>query len=807
MKDPGLLQGSSCSVMPGSPTRDQDELPTRALETTHEDASSDTRPKLPGACSRCVKLSELISNSLDDLPPGFDDISSDAPGFIKVANLGKTYRTHMQFQDRPTSPGLLVQACQKVGLFQPTCNLCVMLSMSRPVWEEETCLDELRLMRLNALLLFPLVGVYRERFQRHGYGPLLRQSPLYLSVIPEMSTLQGLTNSYLGDMGSRRGYPAIYRRGHLPKAAYLPSLVQPRFDAGLACKWLDYCKDNHQGLCLPRLSMLSGLCLIHCRSRTVVAAPEDAEYVALSYCWGQPEPRRPWFQWWSGEISTEFPVAEDNRNPAHGGIHSCLPLDVPTVISDAMLVTISLGFSYLWVDRYCIDQTNSDKYKQINQMDSIYQRAELTIITAAGEDPSYGLPGVSLRARQRQLACSAGDIDIISTMQHPHNAIKTSAWYTRGWTFQEGILSRRRLVFTDEQVYYECDSMYCYESIIGDLDSLHEEDKTRFKDILKGGLFGRRSGLDGFSQSSWGPQQYESLLHKLIEQYTERVLTYDSDSLNAFSGILRSFERSPLFISSIWGVTIRRTEDSAGGDEASFVAGLSWRFDIWLRGDGRSPNRRRKGFASWSWCGWTGGVCFQWLPSRSSLHSLALEDGDGVLLSPTEYVSKARLCQAIDPSPPVLRITGHVLPPSAIVKRFEQSQSDPSKLHSRVEIFGFSPWVGISMIDEEEYESIGAGGSRRCVWVGDNGKKISGRILNFLVLEPLHGDNWRRVGSIYLHLDMKDMVEISFEDQIDKAMAERFWKSWVDHEFHRPIPQNEVERYVAELPTQSFRVM
>ncbi|KAK2757157.1 tol protein [Colletotrichum kahawae] len=755
MTDPGPLQGSSCSVVPGSPTRDQDELPTRALETTDEDASSDTRPKLPGACSRCVKLSELIRNSLDDLPPGFDDISSDAPGFIKVANLGKTFRT--QFQDRPTSPGLLVQACQKVGLFQPTCNLCVMLSMSRPVWKEETCLDELRLMRLNALLLFPLVGVDRERIQRDGDGPL-RQSPLYLSVIPEMSTLGLMSNSYLGDMGSERGYPAIYRWGHLPKAAYLPSLVQPRFDAGLACKWLDYCKENHRGLCLPRLSMLSGLCLIHCRSRTVVAAPEDAEYVALSYCWGQPEPRRPWFQWWSGEISTEFPVAEDNRNPAHGGIHSYLPLDVPTVISDAMLVTISLGFSYLWVDRYCIDQTNSDKYKQINQMDSIYQRAELTIIAAAGEDPSYGLPG-------------------------------TSAWYTRGWTFQEGILSRRRLVFTDEQVYYECDSMYCYESIIGDLDSLHEEDKTRFKDVLKGGLFGRRSGLDGFSQSSWGPQRYESLLHKLIEQYTERMLTYDSDSLNAFSGILRSFERSPLFISSIWGVTIRRTEDSAGGDEASFVAGLSWRFDIWLRVDGRSPNRRRKGFPS------------------CSLHSLALEDGDGVLLSPTEYVSKARLCQAIDPTPPVLRITGHVLPPSAIVKRFKQSQSDPSKLDGRVEIFGFSPWVGISMIDEDEYESIGAGGSRRCVWVGDNGKKISRRILNFLVLEPLHGDNWRRVGSIYLHLDMKGMVENLFEDRIDEAMAERFWKSWVDHEFHRPIPQNEVERYIAELPTQSFRVI
>lgn len=77
--------------------------------------------------------------------------------------------------------------------------------------------------------------------------------------------------------------------------------------------------------------------------------------------------------------------------------------DVPTdttaqVIEDAMTVTKELGPRYLWIDKYCIIQDDLQiKMEQIRNMDAVYDRAEVTIIAAAGEDGSFGLPGVSSR--------------------------------------------------------------------------------------------------------------------------------------------------------------------------------------------------------------------------------------------------------------------------------------------------------------------------------------------------------------------------------------------------------------------------
>jgi hypothetical protein len=50
--------------------------------------------------------------------------------------------------------------------------------------------------------------------------------------------------------------------------------------------------------------------------------------------------------------------------------------------------------------------------------------------------------------------------------------IKGSLWNTRGWTFQ-GLSSRRRLVFTGSEVYFQCQSMHFMERISLPLEELH----------------------------------------------------------------------------------------------------------------------------------------------------------------------------------------------------------------------------------------------------------------------------------------------------------------------------------------------
>jgi hypothetical protein len=43
--------------------------------------------------------------------------------------------------------------------------------------------------------------------------------------------------------------------------------------------------------------------------------------------------------------------------------------------------------------------------------------------------------------------------------------IKDSIWNSRGWTFQEALLSQRCLVFCANQVYFTCNGMTCRDAM------------------------------------------------------------------------------------------------------------------------------------------------------------------------------------------------------------------------------------------------------------------------------------------------------------------------------------------------------
>lgn len=91
------------------------------------------------------------------------------------------------------------------------------------------------------------------------------------------------------------------------------------------------CINNHKQ-CRPQpCDSLRDLKVIDCYERTVVLAPESCQFVALSYVWGQP----------TQEAETidrpQFPTLIDL---------------LPRTVEDSIVTTITLGFRYLWVDRY-----------------------------------------------------------------------------------------------------------------------------------------------------------------------------------------------------------------------------------------------------------------------------------------------------------------------------------------------------------------------------------------------------------------------------------------------------------------------
>lgn len=90
-----------------------------------------------------------------------------------------------------------------------------------------------------------------------------------------------------------------------------------------------------------------------------------------------------------------------------------------------------------------------------------------------------------------------------------------------------------------------------------------------------------------------------------IAAFTERKLTHESDILNAFTGILKVYARADPPVYSYWGVpilpsTFRRPGEPPYTLTQGFLSGLCWQ--------SMRPGRRRPGFPSWSWVGWTGTV-------------------------------------------------------------------------------------------------------------------------------------------------------------------------------------------------------
>ncbi|KAE9373712.1 hypothetical protein N431DRAFT_465989 [Stipitochalara longipes BDJ] len=218
-------------------------------------------------------------------------------------------------------------------------------------------------------------------------------------------------------------------------------------------------------------------------------------------------------------------------------------------------------------------------------MDLIYQKSEVTTV-ALGADPTYGLPGVGERPRLGQECLQLGNYLLISSLVDPRYYIDASTWTDRGWTYQEALLSRRRLVFTDEQVYYECYSMHCCEALDFHLRIMHTQSLQMFKKPFCAG------------------ENYRAV--------PERG-GHPSDILNGILGILRAYEKSIHRVRHFFGIPllpppvgmtcqISRKESSPWNSQMGFALGLCWD----LEDQNHSPSYRRPGFPSWSWTGWSG---------------------------------------------------------------------------------------------------------------------------------------------------------------------------------------------------------
>lgn len=186
-----------------------------------------------------------------------------------------------------------------------------------------------------------------------------------------------------------------------------------------------------------------------------------------------------------------------------------------------------------------------------------------------------------------QPCATVGAHILTSLMADPSVLIEESIWMSRGWTYQEALCSRRRLIFTDQYVYYECAEASWSETC--DL----ERSWSAFN-IFTTGL----------------PGKYPWKVLTYIAAYSRRQLTYESDALNGILGIFRLLEEEPRHpVSHLWGVPILPCVEKHSNGQAvranrsmtdRFISGLCW--------TSATPGRRRAQFPTWSWTGWTGNI-------------------------------------------------------------------------------------------------------------------------------------------------------------------------------------------------------
>ncbi|KAM7218352.1 heterokaryon incompatibility domain containing protein [Rhypophila decipiens] len=347
--------------------------------------------------------------------------------------------------------------------------------------------------------------------------------------------------------------------------------VPNEVDVQMVAGWIDKCRKEHGQNCKDSYlaighhpSTTPGFLVIDVVQKCLTPIHKtDAEYVALSYVWGK-----------SNLVTTSKSNVDLFRT---AGAFDRVRL--PPTIRDALDMTARLGYRFLWVDALCIVQDDeTTKPHLIDSMDAIYGRASLTLVAASGQHAATGLL-CGKRSRVDDINHPSGFLTAyissdlsLAVLPFFDGELMHCPHAQRGWTYQEGCLSPRCLVFLNGLVYFVCRVNVWREDMMVESDD--------FLPFEGANVLGR-------TQSDSPLGRYGD--H--VRAFASRNLTYQSDVLNAFSGIERALARN-MGNTKVW----------FGLPGAAFDWALLWRPP-----PGRSLDRR-SGFPSWSWAGWVGDV-------------------------------------------------------------------------------------------------------------------------------------------------------------------------------------------------------
>lgn len=311
----------------------------------------------------------------------------------------------------------------------------------------------------------------------------------------------------------------------VPRRRHPFELTSCRLNYALVNEWLHICVEEHNGMCRQATDFkrkMLRLRLIDVLRRQIKIVDDVKPYVALSYVWGD-KAKQDTIDFWQA-ISPNARCID-------------LPETLPQTIEDAITFTGTIKLQYLWVDAYCINQTDANELQaQIANMHLVFECALLTIAAVDGRDTDAGLCGISRnfkQFRQPRVTIEYGEF-MATYVQAVWLRQGLSPWETRGWTLQEMVLSRRVLFFNENYV-----SMRCHNEFFHDLLEIDSQPGRPYFEQCD----------NYFWENGFAIRPYDvnwSFLHYdiLVANYTRRIMSHQSDALSACLGALNQIKRN-----------------------------------------------------------------------------------------------------------------------------------------------------------------------------------------------------------------------------------------------------------------------
>lgn len=226
------------------------------------------------------------------------------------------------------------------------------------------------------------------------------------------------------------------------------------------------------------------------------------------------------------------------------GIHSEA---LPSTFRDAVKITRMLGLRYLWIDSLCIlqDEDKKDWEQESSQMEKVYGGAELVLAAAVASSPTDGFlrdrPG-NLSGHTSVSLVPKGTLMNTSyrlMFQDVHMSGVDGPLERRSWAFQEKLLARRYLAYGPDEMRWECsqDSFCECGWISAQPPGFHYE-----------------RNLDSTLKSVSYPLWVELWAKAIVQPYTTKKLTVQSDKLVALSAVASRFQskRGGTYLAGLW---------------------------------------------------------------------------------------------------------------------------------------------------------------------------------------------------------------------------------------------------------------